>query len=447
MTVYFQMSRMQSSEASISPSAGGFEIPLQELPIEAEQKDFFRVIVANVRNPSKFFVQLESQHSALTDLMEALDEAMEAALLDQQFDPALPAAPIPGLFVAARWPRDEMWYRTKVEGIATNTHATLFFIDYGDLCEVEWKSVRLLPPAFQLLPAQALQARLLGVQPKLKTKDNPSNWGSSASKALQNATGNSSEIGVWALMTDKDRKGKMGLWLVDTANNDEPQGVWVHEQLLEQGEAQPCPADFRARQVVVKSRLEALVGQVEGYFKRKEEGEQGGDDLSRILCNLEQKLHHLEILANLGDNVPPGQLSTTAGGSEAMIRMEVKPSFIVEKHQLVLPSSGDEANFRVVKDEVGKTWVVGRDVSGLVAEWKGYDLFENRLKAKGLKPNARTLTQADDGFEDLRREGLMAEDSGEVLLYSLAELPLVLSKINQDAATVLAGFWNSTRRG
>ena len=169
--------------------------------------------------------------------------------------------------------------------------------------------------------------------------------------------------------------------------------------------------------------------------------------MSRNLCNLEQKLHHLEILANLGDNVPPGQLSTTAGGSEAMIRMEVKPSFIVEKHQLVLPSSGDEANFRVVKDEVGKTWVVGRDVSGLVAEWKGYDLFENRLKAKGLKPHARTLTQADDGFEDLRREGLLAEDSGEVLLYSLAELPLILSKINQDAATVLAGFWNSTRRG
>ena len=54
----------------------------------------------------------------------------------------------------------------------------------------------------------------------------------------------------------------MGLWLLDTASNDKPEGIWVHEQLLEHGVAQPCPADSLARQLVVKPRVEALVEEV-----------------------------------------------------------------------------------------------------------------------------------------------------------------------------------------
>jgi len=433
---------MLSSEASLAQSAGRSDIPLQELPSEAEKGELFDVIVVNVRSPSKFFVQLKSQYSALSAMMDALDEAMEEALLVEQFDSSLPAVPKTGLYVAARWPRDEKWYRTKVVGIASNTHATLSFIDYGDVCDVLWKSVRRLPPSFEQLPAQALQAKLLGVQPNSKVKAHSATWGS-ASKVLQRATGNSSARGVWALMTSRDRRtGKMGLWLLDTANNDEPEGIWVHEQLLEQGLVQPCPADSLARQLVVKPRVEALVEEVENYFRSKGRGHLQGLELSRSLCYLEQKLHHLCILANLED-APQGQMSTSVGESEEMIR---KPKFVVEKHQLVLPT-GAIANFSVAIEEGGKAWVVGRDVSALVPEWRGYDLFENRLKARGLTPDVRRLTKAEDGFEDLRQEGLIGEGDEEVLLYSLEDLALVLTRISQNAATVIAGLWNSTRRG
>ena len=58
------------------------------------------------------------------------------------------------------------------------------------------------------------------------------------------------------------RSGAMGLWMVDTANNEEAEGIWVHEQLLEQGLAQPCPAGYLARQLVVKLRVEDLVKKV-----------------------------------------------------------------------------------------------------------------------------------------------------------------------------------------
>ena len=161
---------MLSSEAASAQSAQRFDIPLQKLPSEVEKGELFRVIVVNVKSPAKFFVQLQSEHSALAALMDALDDDMEAALPLEHFDSTLPVAPTLGLYVAARWPRDELWYRTKVVGIASNTHVTLSFIDYGDVCEVEWKLVRKLPLSFQHLPAQALKATLLGVKPNSKVK-------------------------------------------------------------------------------------------------------------------------------------------------------------------------------------------------------------------------------------------------------------------------------------
>merc|ERR1719495_214655 len=87
--------------------------------------------------------------------------------------------------------------------MASNTHVTLFLIDYGDICEVEWKFSRSLLSQFQELPAQAIQAKLLGVKPN--TDRIRGTWDSSASKLLRNATGNSSDHGVVALMTSRER--------------------------------------------------------------------------------------------------------------------------------------------------------------------------------------------------------------------------------------------------
>ena len=70
--------KMLSSSASSAQSS--IDIPLQELPSEVEQGEFFDVIVVNVRSPSKFFVQLKSQHLELNALMDILDHTMEAAM-------------------------------------------------------------------------------------------------------------------------------------------------------------------------------------------------------------------------------------------------------------------------------------------------------------------------------------------------------------------------------
>ena len=152
--------KMLSSSASSAQSL--IDIPLQELPSEVEEGEFFYVFVVNVTCPSKFFVQLKSQHLELTALMDILDHTMEAAMKEEHLDSTLPEVPRVGMYVAARWPHDEKWYRAVVVGMASNTHVTLFLIDYGDICEVEWKFLRSLLPNSKNFPPKRFRQSFLG---------------------------------------------------------------------------------------------------------------------------------------------------------------------------------------------------------------------------------------------------------------------------------------------
>ena len=152
---------------------------------------------------------------------------------------------------------------------------------------------------------------------------------------------------------------------------------------------------------------------------------------------------HLEILANLQDGVDRYKDSWREEQSK---KKKVEPGFNIETRQVLL-SSGAEASVRVIKDENGRSWVLGKDVSALVPEWRGYDLFANRLKAKGLEPVTRSLLEKDEGFEDFRRSGLVGESEEEVLLYLLEKLSVILTQINPKAGLALSKLCDSTRRG
>ena len=90
---------------------------------------------------------------------------------------------------------------------------------------------------------------------------------------------------------------------------------------------------------------------------------------------------------------------------------------------------------------------VGKRRQCLVPEWRGYDLFGDRLKAKRLEPVTRSLLEKDDGFEDFRRSGLVGESEEEVLLYLLEKLSVILTQINPKAGLALSKLCDSTRRG
>ena len=124
----------------------------------------------------------------------------------------------------------------------------------------------------------------------------------------------------------------------------------------------------------------------------------------------------------------------------------MKPGLNIETRQVLL-SSGAEVSIHVIKDETGRSWVLGKDVSALVPEWRGYDLFANRLKAKGLEPVTRSLLEKDEGFEDIRRSGLVGESEEEVLLYLFENLSVILTQINPKAGLALSKLCYSTRRG
>ena len=152
---------------------------------------------------------------------------------------------------------------------------------------------------------------------------------------------------------------------------------------------------------------------------------------------------HLEILASLRDG---GDRHKDSRREEESIEKKVEPGLNIGTRQVLL-SSGAEVSIHVIKDETGRSWVLGKDVSALVPEWRGYDLFADRLEAKGLEPVTRSLLEKDEGFEDFRRSGLVGVSEEEVLLYLLEKLSLFLTQINPKAGLALSKLCDSTRRG
>ena len=100
---------------------------------------------------------------------------------------------------------------------------------------------------------------------------------------------------------------------------------------------------------------------VESYFKRKEQGLLKGIELSNSLSTIERKLGHLEILANLRDGVDRFKDSRR---EEETTKRKVDPGLNIETRQVLL-SSGAEVSIRVIKDDAGRSWVLGKDVSAL----------------------------------------------------------------------------------
>ena len=76
-------------------------IPSQPLPPEVELGAMFEVILGEVKSPHKFYLQLRSQHSALTAMMDRLDVAMETRLEESRSDPELPPPEVSVLYPAS----------------------------------------------------------------------------------------------------------------------------------------------------------------------------------------------------------------------------------------------------------------------------------------------------------------------------------------------------------
>lgn len=115
------------------------------------------VFVQHISNPSEFWIQTTNSANALEELMESMYNLYKDSKNDMR-------NPTIGLYCAAK-ARDGDFYRAVVSEVC-ETEIKVFFVDYGDTCEVDWSDIRTLPERFKKLPWLSHKCTLAGVRPK-----------------------------------------------------------------------------------------------------------------------------------------------------------------------------------------------------------------------------------------------------------------------------------------
>ena len=172
-------------------------ISVQEVP----DNDMIDVVVAEIANPGKFYVQLFSQYNRLNQLMDELDRFYAQDVLSTEDQYMIDQCEVvEGDLIAVPW-SDNMWYRGKVIGIKDLTKITVFYVDYGTTSDIKTSCARRLAKEFLELPAQAILTQLSGLLPPEDKK-----WRSKSAKRMLQFTRNSHEVGMKAIIMGRGEK-------------------------------------------------------------------------------------------------------------------------------------------------------------------------------------------------------------------------------------------------
>jgi hypothetical protein len=112
-------------------------------------------VVCHVENDGHFYLHLKSREDALNALWEELQTIGEDAQPLASFEK--------GQVCVAKSSDDQAWYRATITS-ATDSTATVLFVDYGNSEEVAKGDVRVLPPSNMRQPAFAYDCQLQGVK-------------------------------------------------------------------------------------------------------------------------------------------------------------------------------------------------------------------------------------------------------------------------------------------
>jgi len=364
-------------------------IPVQEVPDD----DVLEVVVAEVVNPGKFYVQLFSQYDRLNVLMEELDsfyahneESSKSPYIITQSEVA------EGDLVAVPWV-DNMWYRARVIGIKDLTKIRVFYLDFGTLSNIETSSARRLASDFIDFPAQAILSQLSGLLPPEGDK-----WKSkSAAVRMLKLTKNSHECGLKAIVLE--RQEKLSLWLMN--NRDEG----INEILVDE-----TLAKFDKDNISLQSILSVHRDEI-------------------AILELEMVRLHTEIMA-LGESVTTEEIDKLYSQVESYSQ---RIKTFIEKHtdytkmkivQKSVATDWGVAIIRIVCLEDGGKWIPSQDISSLISEWRGRDLMAWKLTSLYLHLDLKEVKSGDLIWQRLvENDATGLSDCDKVVLYRLTDLP------------------------
>lgn len=110
-----------------------------------------------INSPSDFFIQLSPECLELEPIMDRIAETYEKDGETMQIFEAKY-----GKCCIAQYKEDLKWYRAVIKSVERN-HATVKFIDYGNIESVDFTKIKVIREEFMKLPIQAVQCKLLGL--------------------------------------------------------------------------------------------------------------------------------------------------------------------------------------------------------------------------------------------------------------------------------------------
>ncbi|CAK8680022.1 unnamed protein product [Clavelina lepadiformis] len=134
------------------------EITSQIQGISIEEGLTTEAYVSFAKNPNQFFLQLLEAQEKLDSLFDLIQNDLEADASCSQFEEELRNK---DNFCVAKSPDDGEWYRGQI--VESSTNAKIFFVDYGNACNVEWKDIRKISPQTAQIPMQAVLCSLSNV--------------------------------------------------------------------------------------------------------------------------------------------------------------------------------------------------------------------------------------------------------------------------------------------
>ncbi|KAL8615827.1 hypothetical protein ACOMHN_048535 [Nucella lapillus] len=144
-----------------SPMAASSSSPVQLERVSLSVGEYLEVGIQDIESCHKFFVNGKKGEEDLTLLRERLTALCEG---EEPGRPPLCQSVYAGDLVLVNFTLDDQWYRGQVERVSDDgTTCTVFFLDYGNKEEKSVASLRITPPQFLKLPAQAIRCCLAGV--------------------------------------------------------------------------------------------------------------------------------------------------------------------------------------------------------------------------------------------------------------------------------------------
>lgn len=388
-------------------------IPVQELPADPTVQ-LLPLVVGQIVNPSKFYVQVASEYDKLNEMMDSLDNFY--ALDSNSSELSLEGCEVcVGDLVAVPW-TDNMWYRGKVMGMKDLTTLKVFYIDYGSAADVKRNQARLLAPQFMNLPSQAMLAKLSGLLPADGKK-----WSGSSTKRMLRLTKDSHLAPLQAIIRGKER-GKLAVWLVDN------HGAGINELMVEEGFARYDERDSALQEALTagnNSNVIAEITQLESVML-------GLHKEVMRLCGSEQEEQDIRALLERAT-----EQSKRLGIQEESLKLRRAESDCVTVEKKSVTTDWGSASIHLFRDG-GVSWVTSAEISSLIREWRGWDLLEKRLVTKHLKLE-KLVVKCGDGkwnnMKDNKVEGLKdkkGEFKEQVCLYRLDSLPKLFSLFSES---------------